>query len=77
MASGCFFSMRGSIDRSVSRHLDPAGAAPHLKSSPPALDLKSTYGREMHLAFCASRQAIEIAFIFSTPSERTMAIDQL
>jgi len=30
-----------------------------------ALGLKSTYRREMHLAFCLSRQVIEVANIFS------------
>jgi hypothetical protein len=34
-------------------------------SSVLALGLKSTYRREMHLAFCPSRQVIEVATIFS------------
>src|SRR6266478_8028717 len=39
--------------------------APRPISSAPALGLKSTYRRELHLAFCLSRQVIEGANIFS------------
>jgi hypothetical protein len=39
--------------------------APRPISSAPALGLKSTYRREVHLAFCPSRQLIEVANIFS------------
>jgi hypothetical protein len=35
-------------------------------SSAPALGLKSTYRREMHLALCLSRQVVEVTNIFST-----------
>jgi hypothetical protein len=42
-------------------------------SSALALGLKSTYRREMHLAFCPSRQIVEVGKIYSTPpSERTI-----
>ena len=39
--------------------------SPRPASSAPALDLKNTYRREMHLAFCPSQQVIEVANIFS------------